>query len=353
MRRRPGSSAEDAVAESGSTPHGSSLHEVMDEAVRQRIDKVLPQRHDLGELDRYYGLLREYPSRRGKFLRGRLTLLSTMAHGASWRDGLTAAAALELFQNWVLLHDDIEDDSDERRGLPTLHRQVGVPVAINAGDGLHAYMWQLLLDDTTLPAGVPAEFLWMIHRTAEGQHLDLSWVEQGRFDVDESEYLEMVRLKTAFYTVVGPLRLGALCAGSEPDVRLDRAGEHLGVAFQIRDDVLNLTPGAAHGKEFAGDLFEGKKTLILAHFFAHASSEQRSEAIERLRDERSGRSEEDVDALLKLLQLHGSVDYAQKVAEERAEEGLSLVRAALQGKADEEAVEGLLDVLQTFTRRQH
>ncbi|MEX2542597.1 MAG: polyprenyl synthetase family protein, partial [Trueperaceae bacterium] len=309
----------------------------LESAVERAIARSLPAGHDDPELNRYYGLLREYPARVGKRIRARLTLQSTMAHGSPWQAGLTAAAAIELFQNWVLIHDDVEDDSDERRGKPTLHRQVGKPLAINAGDGLHAYMWQLLLGDPDLPAGVLAEFLWMIHRTSEGQHLDLAWVESGRFDVEEREYLEMVRLKTACYTVVSPLRLGALCAGRAPAELLTEAGENLGVAFQIRDDILNLTPGAPQGKEFAGDLFEGKRTLILAHFFAHADSFERQQAMDRLTGGRSGRSDDDVHILLDLLAAHGSIAYAQQVAEERAELGMSLVRTAMQETAVQES----------------
>lgn len=291
--------------------------------------EVLPSASPLAELDAYYRLLREYPRRGGKRIRARLTLLSTAAHGAPWRDGLSAAAAIELFQNWVLIHDDVEDDSDERRGRPTLHRQVGVPLAINAGDGLHAYMWQLLLDDARLPPEVLREFLWLVHRTAEGQHLDLSWVARGRFDIGEEEYLEMVRLKTACYTVVSPLRLGALSAGRQPQPLLTRAAENLGIAFQIRDDVINLTPGAPSGKEFAGDLLEGKRTLILAHFFAQASPPEREEAVARLSGRRAERTENDVEALLSLLHRHGSIAHAQQVAESYAARGLELLDAAL------------------------
>ncbi|MDZ7705103.1 MAG: polyprenyl synthetase family protein [Trueperaceae bacterium] len=235
----------------------------------------LPRDHDNPDLAEFYRLLRDYPERGGKGLRGLILLYATEAYGQPWRASLELAAGLELFQNWVLVHDDIEDDSEDRRGKPALHRSVGLPVALNVGDAMHVYMWQLL---HTLPGVSPdvhrqllAEFAQMIHRTAEGQHLDLCWVAQGRFDVSEAEYLEMVTLKTAYYTVIAPLRLGALRCGASPDPRITQAGVDLGAAFQIRDDVLNLSRDVAYGKEFAGDLYEAKRTLILAHFFAHAT----------------------------------------------------------------------------------
>ncbi|MEX2536758.1 MAG: polyprenyl synthetase family protein [Trueperaceae bacterium] len=332
------------------TPEPPEL-ELVDESVEQRIMGALPWHDTPGELSRYYELLREYPSRGGKRIRARITLLSTLAHGGRWGAGLTAAAAIELFQNWVLIHDDVEDDSDERRGQPTLHRQIGVPLAVNVGDGLHAYMWQLLLDDNELPREVLSEFLWLIHRTSEGQHLDLSWVASGRFDVEEEEYLEMVRLKTACYTVVSPLRLGALCAQHEPNILLEEAGEALGVAFQIRDDVLNLTRGAQHGKEFAGDLFEGKRTLILAHFFSQAGSGARLEAVERLSSARARRTKGDVEALLAMLLEHGSVAYAQQVAESRAAHGVALLGEALAQAEDLGAVARLTELLESLASR--
>ena len=116
----------------------------MREALSEAIRTGLPQTHEKPVLNAFYRLIRDYPERGGKGLRGLLVLLSTGAHGADWRRGLEVAAALELFQNWVLIHDDIEDDSEERRGAPALHKQVGMPVALNVGDALHVYMWQKL-----------------------------------------------------------------------------------------------------------------------------------------------------------------------------------------------------------------
>jgi geranylgeranyl diphosphate synthase, type II len=135
------------------------------------------------DLERFYALLRDYPARGGKRLRGRFVLAACAAHGGDPARALAPAAALELFQNWVLVHDDIEDDSEERRA-PALHRTVGVPVALNVGDAMHVYMWQALLalrGDAGFDAdAIRDEFVRVIHRTAEGQHLDLAWVAEGR-----------------------------------------------------------------------------------------------------------------------------------------------------------------------------
>ena len=287
--------------------------------------RELPSSHTSPDLARFYTLLRDYPERGGKRLRGLVLLLSTAAHGAPWERALGVAAALELFQNWVLIHDDIEDDSEDRRGRPALHKQVGLPVALNVGDALHIYMWRTLLRSEwaswAQQRRVIGAFEEAISRTAEGQHLDLSWVAEGRFDVSETDYLEMVTLKSAHYTVVGPLSLGALCADVDPDPGLTEAGLDLGVAFQIRDDVLNLMDDISYGKEFAGDLFEGKRTLVLAHFFAHAAPALQGEVQRVLAKPRPDKTATEVARVLKLVRESGSLRYAQAVAEEKAARG--------------------------------
>jgi len=319
------------------------------------IFRELPASHPSPEITRFYTLLRDYPERGGKRLRGLVLLLSAAAHGAPWQQGLGVAAALELFQNWVLVHDDIEDDSEDRRGRPALHKQVGVPVALNVGDALHIYMWRTLLRHTWV-MGAPGQrivetFEETISRTAEGQHLDLAWVAEERFDVTEADYLAMVTLKSAYYTVVGPLVLGALCAGAAPDPRLTEAGRALGVAFQIRDDVLNLMRDVSYGKEFAGDLFEGKRTLVLAHFFAHAAPELQNEVKTLLGKPRVQKTHAEVEHVLLLLRAAGSLAYAQGVAEEKAETGLTLLQACLGELPGQDAAEAILTTLAEVAQR--
>ena len=323
-------------------------------ALSQAVLEALPTRHSNPSLEDFYRLLRDYPARGGKALRGLFTLLAAEAHGGAWRDALQVAAALELFQSWVLVHDDIEDDSEERRGAPALHKTVGMPVALNVGDALHVYMWSLLHRvGSELPKdAILDEFVTMIHRTAEGQHLDLLWVAQNRFDVSEADYLEMVRLKSAFYTVVSPLKLGVLCAGQQPDERFETLGTALGVAFQIRDDVLNLTPGAdGYGKEFAGDLYEAKRTLVLAHLFACATPAEAEEISLRLAKPRTERTPDDVARLLGLVHRYKSLDYAQSVAEQKAAEGLALLAEVTPDLANPTAAAELSGLLETLSNR--
>lgn len=327
-------------------------------ALRRAVLAMLPASHPDPDLDRFTQLLRDYPARGGKRLRGQFVLAACDAHGGDVARALTPAAALELFQNWVLVHDDIEDDSDERRGRPALHRLVGVPVALNVGDAMHVYMWQALLglrnSEDFLADAIRGEFVRLIHRTSEGQHLDLTWVAEGRFDVGEDAYLRMVTLKTSWYTVIGPLRIGAFAAGvTDPHPAFERDGARLGAAFQIRDDVLNLDPSAATGKEFAGDLYEGKRTLVLAHLFAHATPDEAAEAEARLAKPRPEKDARDVTRLLALIERHGSLAYAQGVAEREAAAALTGLRDAFATLPRVEPAERLRTALADLAQRRH
>ena len=325
------------------------------DTIHTRMISALPDDDERPGLAEFYRLLRTYPSRRGKMLRGRLVVEAADAFAGDRDLAVDVAAALELFQNWVLVHDDIEDDSLERRGEPALHRLVGMPLALNVGDALHVYMWDLLHGlptDAEHADRLRREFLTMIHRTAEGQHLDLVWVAHRRFDIAEEDYLRMVVLKTAWYTVTTPLRLGARIGGATPPASFDVAGADLGAAFQIRDDVLNLQPvGDGYGKEHAGDLYEGKRTLILAHLFSHASHDVRDELERRLAAPREGRTEDDVAWILARIHEHGSLQYAQERAEALASTGLEALEEGLDEAQRPAAAQRIVHLMRTLTAR--
>ena len=307
------------------------------------------------ELQLLYRMLHDYPERGGKGIRSELLLLAAQAHGvqqgtAAWNRALWLGVTLELFQNWVLIHDDIADDSEERRGQPALHRSHGVPLALNAGDALHAYMWEALLR-AEVPAAYP-EILGMIHRTAEGQHLDLAWVEPREWKLTPADSLDMVRLKTAYYTVVVPLRLGALAGGADPSPEFEAAGIALGAAFQIRDDVLNLIGDAgSYGKEIGGDLLEGKRTLILLRWLESAPEAQRATFLTQMNLPRSEKSTDAMSELLGWLKSSGAVTYAQRVADEQAETGLALLAHALADAPNQQAARQILTLAEGLAKR--
>jgi geranylgeranyl diphosphate synthase type II len=226
-----------------------------------------------------YDLVRDYPRRGGKHFRPALLLLSCALGGGDPRLALPSAAALELFHNFALVHDDIEDDSLMRRGRATLHRLHGRPLALNAGDTLFALTYEALAENEHLLGAeaawrVQREFQTMVRRTLEGQALDIGWIARNHLP-SRAEYETMIRGKTGWYSGRGPCRIGALIGAAHEALMdtLGELGERLGIGFQIRDDLLNLAPDSSvrapavmaggYGKERGGDLAEGKRTLIV------------------------------------------------------------------------------------------
>lgn len=268
-------------------------------------------------------LVAEYPARGGKALRPALCLATCEAFGGRVVEALPSAVAIELMHNAFLVHDDIEDDSQLRRGTPTLHDAHGVALALNAGDALMVLAQRALgANIETLGARMAArvadEFSTMAYHTVQGQATELGWIRDGVIDLGYDDYLDLVMRKTCWYTTVHPLRVGALIGswGSADLDALVRFGFMLGAAFQIRDDVLNLVGDeAAYGKEVLGDLIEGKRTLMLLHVLGVARGRARDTVIEFVGQARHARTLDGAAAILELMQLHGSIEFAEHFAE--------------------------------------
>jgi geranylgeranyl diphosphate synthase type II len=302
------------------------------EAVDLFILNFLPHHSDVEEIQTLYDMMREYPSRPGKGLRSSLCILTCEAFGGDVKKVLQTAAALEIFQNWILIHDDIEDYSEMRRGEPVLHRKYGVPLAINTGDALHGKMWQLLMENRSVlgqqtTMEVIAEFLRMINETTEGQQVELSWVDRNRWNLAEDDYYLLCNKKTAWYTCVCPCRLGAIIAGVDQE-KIDTLipfGSSLGIAFQIQDDILNLKGNEQkYGKERGGDILEGKRTLMLIHLLNKAEGSDRRQVLEIMGRSRDERAQSDVGAILNMMEKYGSIKYAELKAKEYADEAKRL-----------------------------
>lgn len=228
-----------------------------------------------------YDRMLDYPRRSAKALRPALCIAACRAMGGALQTALPTAAVLELYHNAFLVHDDVEDGSELRRDLPTLHTTFGIPIAVNVGDAMLALALAPLLDNTrTIGLAKALRVLHIVAEmarvTAEGQALELEWIRTARFDLSDDHYVDMVARKTSHYSFVAPLLLGSALAGSRlvADEALRAFGRDLGVAFQIQDDVLNLTEDT--GKELDGDLYEGKHTLILLHVVRSATPQEKS-----------------------------------------------------------------------------
>jgi geranylgeranyl diphosphate synthase type II len=322
--RRPDSSLVDLVtstADRSDVVAGveNRLREVAKTVRRSMLD-AMPD----GEPSRWlYGPMREYPSRPGKALRPALCLTASRAFGAEPDALLGIAVAIELLHNAFLVHDDIADGSEMRRGRPTLAATHGMAAALNAGDGLAIVAGQVLRKATRQLDGDLADLVWhefdtMAMRTLEGQAIEVGWQLDNVEDLRPDDYLELIMHKTCWYTTIHPLRVGALVgSGGEADLApLVRFGFHFGAAFQIRDDLLNLVGDEqTYGKEILGDLYEGKRTLTLMHLLSAAEGDDRALLSDYLRRGRAERSEEMVRAVRRLMDDYGSIAFTREYAE--------------------------------------
>jgi geranylgeranyl pyrophosphate synthase/uncharacterized protein with NAD-binding domain and iron-sulfur cluster len=314
------SGASDILGPAGFLERLSWYRDMLSDTLAEGVPTWEPQRH-------LYGLVRDFLGRSGKGLRPALCIASARALGGRAGDALPAAAGLEMLHNGFLVHDDIEDGSDWRRGVATMHRSAGIPIALNAGDSMNALAMRLFRKsgERLGPAAAMRIFQEVDHlvvETLEGQAMELGWVRDNDLTVKTDDYFRLVLKKTAWYSFIHPLRIGALVAdGDDQDLdRFDRFGYLLGVAFQITDDVLNLNGRVArYGKEINGDLWEGKRTLLLTHAFGQANSADRAWIRSFLARPRERRLPREVLRLRDIIASSGSIEWARQAAKEFAE----------------------------------
>ena len=249
--------------------------------VIEQIRRIIP--NDTAETSGLYRLMMDYPLRDGKALRPSISVAVCRTLGGSVQSVLPTAAVLELYHNAFLIHDDIEDQSEYRRKQPTLHRIHGVPTAVNVGDGMLSVTIAPLLENTELIGlGSALKILRVISHmsriSAEGQMTELTWIRENLWGQADGDYVRMVHKKTGWYSFVAPAMVGAIAARAPDGIvaRLGRIFIPLGIAFQIKDDLLNLASDEeGYDKDLFGDLWEGKHTLILIHAMRSASKKDR------------------------------------------------------------------------------
>ena len=288
---------------------------------RRAVQGYLSVRGDRGA-EYLADALRDYPARGGRSLRSSLCIAVARAFGASLDEALDSAVALEMLHNSFLIHDDVEDDSEERRGGPALHVLHGVPIAVNVGDALCVLSLRpLLRNQKTLGHRLSLRILEeterMVCETVEGQAIELGWRRANTIDIGDEDYLRMVLKKTCWYTTIFPARAGALI-GSRDGVDLEpflRFGFFLGAAFQIQDDILNLIGDPAqYGKEIGGDLWEGKRTLMIIHLLNNADDGEVSRLAAFLGTPRGQKSSREARWVADLMSFYGSIDHCRRVA---------------------------------------
>ena len=333
---------------------------------RERVNAVIDEELPLSEPSRLYEATRYILEAGGKRLRPTIALLTAEAlaeveqpvaeidyrsfptlSGAEF-DALRAALTLEVIQSFTLIHDDIMDDDDLRRGEPAVHAAYDTPTAILAGDTLFAKAFELLAETGAPPANVVAGtdlIASACTRICEGQVFDMEF--ENREDVTPEEYMRMVELKTAvLFGTSAALPASLMGADDEVTDALYRFGTTAGRAFQIQDDLLDLTtPSETLGKQRGSDLVEGKSTLVTLH------ARQQGVDVDGLigTDSVEEVSESQIEQAVGTLRDAGSIQYAHDRADALADESL----AALSVLPDSEPATMLAELAEYLVSREY
>lgn len=303
---------------------------------RQQINDALLAAVPVEKPERLHGAARHLLKAGGKRLRPSLLLMSAEALAAVDSDSavdyhrfpavddgsvdvLAAATSVELVQTFTLVHDDLIDDDDVRRGVPAVHRRYDDSTAILAGDVLHARAFELLLGTGALPKrsmGALARLARTCAEICEGQTIDIRLEERNQATVEE--YVDMIDQKTGVLFATSA-SLPAILLGHDDAIDpLAAYGRDIGRAFQIYDDLLDLTASTEKlGKQRGSDLVEGKRTLVNVH------ARQQGVDVDRLLEEETAASvtDDEIDDAVAVLEDAGSLDFARERAHEFVEQG--------------------------------
>ena len=290
----------------------------------------------------------------GKRLRPFLVMKSCKMVGGREEDALPTASSLEMLHTFTLLHDDIMDQDEKRRGVPSVHTKWGVPVAIVAGDLLFAKVYEAITTYTDPKHVKPKRILQVIKEISEatvvlceGQTFDMMF--EDKETVSEAEYFKMIEGKTAALFEVSA-RCGGLLGGATKSQvkRLGEFGRYSGIAFQVIDDILALTADEKVLKKPVGnDIREGKRTLMIVYALEKASKSQRKKILETLGNKDA--SPEQIQETIRLIDSLGAIDYAKKLADRY----IKKAKKALAKFPDSEDREDLISFADLIFARQH
>lgn len=263
----------------------------------------------------------------GKRMRPVLTLLTCEQLGGEPSRALPFAVAVEILHNMFLMHDDIADGDLVRRDQTTVWVKYGLGNAVNCGDYMLARAYRLLLDayaNTEFAAPLLELFTFVLERTIEGQALDINMRAPETLAVEQ--YMRMAELKTGHYlgfTMTG----GAIIARAPRTVmtKLEMLGRLLGPAFQIRDDIIDLTEGKGRAGEIGCDIREGKPSMLLAEALPRCEPSEKTEIIRILKKSRETTSTADVQRVIGILNKHDAIARAQKFADDLVGRALAII----------------------------
>ncbi|HOT96454.1 MAG TPA: polyprenyl synthetase family protein [bacterium] len=281
---------------------------------------------------------------KGKRLRPALVFLASRLHGEVTPWSMAAAVVVELLHTATLVHDDVVDTSELRRGKPTVNSIWDNRISVLVGDLLFSRTLNVLVDLQSPPAlGIVSE---MANRITEGELLQVE--HEHDYQISEPVYFDLVAKKTAALFAAS-CELGALAVADDPGARqrMKEFGENLGIAFQIKDDLLDYAGNVAVlGKPVANDIRENKVTLPLIYAFAHAPEEATGRIIALL--EKQQLAEEDIRTIIDFVRERGGLAYA----EEMAHHYCSKAAAILEGYAPSQVRDALMTLVQFAISRE-
>jgi geranylgeranyl diphosphate synthase type I len=254
----------------------------------------------------------------GKRMRPALTLFTCGAAGGQEDSCIPIASAIEILNTYTLIHDDIIDKDETRRGVPTVHTKFGMPTAILAGDSLHslAILGVSKMQATESNCITLFDISTLLEtaslKISEGQFYDEN-LQEGLIEADEKNYLKMVELKTA-YLFQTAAEVGALMACNDKAISAiyREYGRAIGIGFQIQDDILGITADEnILGKPVGSDIREGKMSLPVIHFMKNADSTKKNQFAKFFG---KSASQNDIKMTRELLVEVGSLDYAESKA---------------------------------------
>lgn len=263
----------------------------------------------------------------GKRIRPVLALLTCGQLGGEPEAAFPFAVSAEILHNMFLLHDDVADGDRVRRDKPAVWVKYGMGNAVNCGDYMLARAYRILLDaylNTPFAAPILDLFTFVLERTIEGQALDINL--RGADNLTVENYVRMVELKTGHYlgfTMTG----GAIIARAPKDVqdKLAQLGRLLGPAFQIRDDLIDLTEGKGRGGEIGCDIREGKPSMLLAAALERCEAGEKAEVLRVLRKPREETTTRDVRRVIGIFKKCGALDFAQEFADGLVDKALRMI----------------------------
>lgn len=308
----------------------------------------------LREQDSLYVPITDLLGRGGKRLRPSLCFMACDLVGGDIKKAIPTAVCIELFHNFSLVHDDIEDDSKLRRGEPTLHIKYGLPIAVNAGDGLYALCYKALIENKRL---LGLERAWEIFEEIaeqsivllEGQAMDLQFKDSR--EMDESEVIEVLRRKTAKLFAISA-KCGAIAGGASYEVaeELSTAWEYIGIAFQIRDDILNIEgEEAKYGKRIGEDIAEGKPSLLLINCLEQCTASEKEKIYNCFHNYDKQEIEEVVNIFLK----YDSLRYSEAIAMKYLRKGTETLKQIDLKSSGREAIrDKMVSMAEYFVERE-